>query len=545
MAAPALATRKLRAVNFERVSTDRQETERQRYDLEDNCEQYNLEVVDTVRMKISGPKVNTQEAWLQMLEGMKMPERDAMNLSALDRLFRPEDFAIIGQALQVFKDYKKVIVSTKEGLIEPWTPRGWQTCMEAVLQAGKELAELKRRTKGGRRKAHAENKPMNVAAPYGILYRDKYSRDAEGKAQYFYEDPAPASNGQTRREVVAMVFHWRADLRWRIGNIRAELNRLGILSAGYKGKGGKLVPPGAWGRSTVQQLLKNRHYIGEHWEGGKQVDVACPVFVDRATFDRAQEVTKDEKRRSNGRPARKNLLSTFLRCKYCGRRFRTTTGSNREQTYICGNVSRERKQLCKANTQVICSALDNLIFDLVWKHATDPDLLLANGQAYYDSLPKPTGLAQLQKEAEQLQAKMKRIQKMVKEGGLDYDEGMADIFAVKARIAEIEAQARAAGRILEPLPSIDVVRTTCKRIAAAGGKLKTFAERRPILDGLMEFTITWDRGIALIEGKVPVAAAASKCARGEHAPCTSVQCIPFQLKAEYKPDRNRWKNRAA
>ena len=528
----APAPKKLRVIEFKRVSTEKQDLERQQFDLADNRARYNLDPIRTVELKVSGTQVGTEEDWLRMIADMERPDNDGISLCALDRLFRPGDFRCM-MALQTMADNRKVIISAKdgEGLIEPWTRKGRQICYRAVTRAGEELNDLTDRIAGGRRKLHAQNKPMNTSAPYGILYRDKYSRDAEGKSQYFYEDPTPASNGQVRREVVVMIFHWRYELGWRMGTIQAELNRLGILSAGKKTRGGKLKAPGPWSRQTVRQLLANRHYIGEHWEGGKQIAVACPSFVTREVFDGAQEVTKHEKERANGRPPATHLLCGWLFCAYCGRRYTTRTGSNRSPAYMCGNFDyAARKQRCKLNSQVRCHAIEEAVWTLTWDHITNPDLLLRNARAYYDSLPKPTGAAKLEKELARLQIETGKIQRMVKAGAYDEDEGTAEIIANKERMRQIEAELKAAGSVMV-LPPAYAVKAACERIRAAGKNLTEFAERRPVLEGLVSFRITYDKGTFEIEGKVPVpASSAQKCNSGFSGTSTSMQYIPFNIR---------------
>ena len=351
---------------------------------------------------------------------------------------------------------------------------------------------------------------MNTSAPYGILYRDKYSRDEQGRRQYFYEDPAPSSIGASRREIVAMVYDWRYVNGWRIGTIQTELNRRGILSAGYKGKGGKWLPPGPWSRQTVRQMLMNGHYIGKHWEGGERIDVECPVFITREVFDGVDEMFKEEKMRSNGRPATKHLLAGFLRCKICGRRYRTVTGSGRPTCYTCGNFDyRLRKQICKANSQVLCHKIEEVVWRAVWAHITNAARLLANAQAYYDSLPPQSGAAKLERELAAVRSQMQRTQRMVRAGAYDEETGTAETLADKQRIAEIEAELRAAGSVMA-LPPAYTVKAVCDRIAAVEDEPKTFAERRPVLEKLVGFGVIYDKGIVEIEGKVPVPVA-SKC----------------------------------
>ena len=525
----APAPKKLNIIEFKRVSTDKQDLERQDYDLEQNRDQFGLNVLRTIGLKISGTQVGTAEDWQAMMADMAKSAIDGISLSAIDRLFRPKDFIAMA-ALQVFHDHRKVIVSTKEGYIEPWTDRGWETCMNAVMQAGKEWRELKRRVAGGRLKAHKQRKPMNTAPPYGILYRDKYSRDAEGKCQYFYEDLTPSSIGTPRREIVQMVFHWRAELGWRIVTIVHELNRRGILSAGYKAKGGKLVAPGPWTRETVRQMLRNRHYIGEHWEGAEQIDVVCPTFIEREVFRRAREMFQAEKLQSKGRPPIKHLLCGFLRCKYCGRLYRSLGALRRRATYYCGNFDyRWRKQICRQNQGVSCQAIDDVVWRVVWAHITDAKILLASAERHYNSLPGHQACAKLEQELKTVRSRMERMQRMVKAGAYDEAEGTREILADKQQIAEIEARLREAGSVIA-LPAAYIVAGSCDRIRSLAGQAETFAERRPVLEELVDFRVTYDRGVAEIEGKVPVVVPAYKCKGRQDAGRTYVQYIPFKIK---------------
>jgi DNA invertase Pin-like site-specific DNA recombinase len=532
MAAPAL--RKYRVDNFERVSTDRQETERQRFDLQDNVEQFNLEVSNTpVRLKISGTKVRTSPEWTRMIGRMKSPERDGINISALDRLFRPEDFAIIAEALEVFREYKKVIVSTKEGLIEPWTPRGWQICMEAVLQAGKELAELKRRTAGGRRKAHANHKPMNTEPCFGILYRDKYSRDAAGECQYFYEDPEPASTGRPRREIVDMIFQWRYVERLKIYRIVKRLNGLSILTGGKRKKDGSWQwAPGMWTRSTVIQLLQNRKYIGEHWEGGHKVDCACPQFISREIFAAVQasflvEKDPDDKQ---GRDSDTALLHTYLVCDRCKHRMNYHQRPNQKHVYRCMHVNYKTYKRACTMGQIQARIIEPVVFLAIWRHLTEPELLLENARAYYESLPARPAAAALEAELADVMARIERTAAMVRLGTYNFDKGNAEILDDQKRMAEIQAELRTAGAI--DLPAAHVIEGACRRIAQ--GKMpSTFDTQRPVLEKLLDLKVYYDGQSATITGKVPVPAGAAgegrKCKGRVNGDYTSTLFIPFKI----------------
>src|SRR5215831_5756340 len=103
----APAPKRLNIIEMMRVSTDKQDVKRQEYDLEWNREKYGLNVLWTIRLKISGTEVAFNEDVQQMTEALTRPGVDGISVSALDRLMRPKDYDI--SLLQVFHKYKKVI----------------------------------------------------------------------------------------------------------------------------------------------------------------------------------------------------------------------------------------------------------------------------------------------------------------------------------------------------------------------------------------------------------------------------------------------------
>jgi hypothetical protein len=412
-------------------------------------------------------------------------------------------------------------------MIEPWDRKGRQICLRAITRAGDELNDLTDRIAGGRRKLHAQNKPMNTTPCYGILYRDKYNRDESGKAQYFYEDMTPAIDGLSKREVVAMVFDWRYRQGWRVGSIVTGLNKRRILSSGYKAKGGVWVPPGPWTRATVLQLLRNRKYIGEHWEGGKRVHCPCPCFVDREVFEAVQKMTRAKK---PGRPPAKRLLCGYLECGPCQHKYQTLTGGGRRVAYLCGRKNRQRQFLCKANSQVPCHILDEVVFRAVWRHLTDAALFLRNVRAYYDSLPGKSEVIAMEKELATLAAKVSRLEDQIDQGAGDHQKAIARILACQTRMKELKTALKSAGSVAT-LPDEHVMRAALAEVANPDDEPESFEERRPILESLANLKMVYDKGHVEITGSVPVASCAHKCRGRFTDPSNSVQYIPFKIKA--------------
>jgi DNA invertase Pin-like site-specific DNA recombinase len=103
-----------RVIGVLRVSTDAQDTERQKADIERVAQAHGLAIHRTVPLDgVSGRKVRGNADMLRVLRDLKRPDIDGIAVSALDRLFRLdrfEDFAI----LDPFKDTGKMIYSAKE-----------------------------------------------------------------------------------------------------------------------------------------------------------------------------------------------------------------------------------------------------------------------------------------------------------------------------------------------------------------------------------------------------------------------------------------------
>ena len=484
---------RLNVIEMLRVSSDKQDVTRQEFDMEQNREDHHLNVLRTIRLKISGTLVMTHPEVQQMIAELSRPGVDAISISAIDRLFRPKDYESL-KMFDFFARNGKLIVSTKEGVVDPASDKGWDICIGAAQRAGAELRELKRRTNGGRKKSHARGLMCNGSACYGMVYVSRYERDAQGKAQYLKEDPVESSiPGLSKRQVVIDVFSWRHFHKMHTYAIVKRLNAAGIRSA----RGG------LWSRQTVIQMLKNSSYIGQHHEGDSVF--SCPKFIEMEVFQGVQEMFAEAKRHHNGRPTRQYLFSGLdFTCTPCGFRMISQAGSKRRCVppgYRCGNIEyKPHKRRCNA-PRVQQAKVETVGFSAIWRHMTQPELLLANAQAYYDSLPKH-GTAKLELELADVTRRMERTQRMVRMGAMDEDKGITDILTDKQRITEIQGELRAAGSVLT-LPPLYAVEAAMRRIAE-GPEPQTFAERRPVLEKVVDLKVRYFEGTLNIEGKVPV-----------------------------------------
>jgi hypothetical protein len=175
---------------------------------------------------------------------------------------------------------------------------------------------------------------------------------------------------------------------------------------------------------------------------------------------------------------------------------------NHHPNYICGNiVYKPFQRICHAPL-VQAAKLDSIAWRAIWRHITQPALLLANARAYYDSLPGSQRAAQLARELAELTGQIERTQRMVRSGAMDEDEGTALILADRQRRAEIQSELRAAGCVLT-LPAEHVVAAGMRGISD-GAEPDTFDERRPVLEKLVDLKFHYYDGDLEIEGKVPI-----------------------------------------
>jgi hypothetical protein len=501
MAMPSTATARTRVLEFERVSTDQQELKRQAADLRRNREQHGLETLRVFSVKISGTRVMTHEDVQRMYRELSDVNVDGVSVSAIDRLFRPRDFQQISDVLQFFHANKKVIVSTVEGYVEPWTANGWTTCMTAAMKAGSEWHELKRRCDGGRVSTREEKKACAVNPTYGLQYINKHRADDDGNAQYFIEDTTPTNvAGITRRQIIEMIFDLRYEHKMSPAAIARKITATGVLTPGRKRNDGTWkLKPGIWKAETIRDMLQNRHYCGEHWEAGTLVDCACPIFIERWKFDAVQKMWSAQL--GNGRPAATHLLSSFLFCSECGRRLKVYGGEKKR--YYCKANETVEVRCSRDLKSIFCHKIEEVVWQTFWKILTQPDLLLRQAERYYESLPKADGLKELRDKVKTLQREIEDTQYMVKKGAYDRKKGVAEIIEAQQQIAQIEAEMRKIGNVVS-LPTKKQVEAGLREIADPEAQPETFSDRRPILENVSDFKCTWDGEFVAIEGAIPV-----------------------------------------
>jgi DNA invertase Pin-like site-specific DNA recombinase len=161
-----------RVIGLLRVSTDAQDLARQRMDVQRVIASHGLQLIRTEEAGgVSGRHVQQDPQFQSIFKDLRRADVAGIAVSALDRLFRPDyysDFAILDH----FRANKKLIFSSKEGVLDPSSDAGFMMSLMSGAQAGMEWRELRRRTSQGKEVKRLEGKhPDNSRSlPRGIGY---------------------------------------------------------------------------------------------------------------------------------------------------------------------------------------------------------------------------------------------------------------------------------------------------------------------------------------------------------------------------------------
>jgi DNA invertase Pin-like site-specific DNA recombinase len=382
-----------------------------------------------------------------------------------------------------------------EGLFEDSpTGRFMLTQMAAAAEfIGEKIIEDSKR---GTREALAEGRLTHGSAPFGYKYIDK--REPNGQRLEKTGDPK-------HTETIESAFGWRTVEKIGFAAIARRLNKKGLLSA----------KDGTWGKVTVRQLIVNPTYKGEHLR--QEIIVPCPAYVSKVLWETAQRVNEECRLKNQGRPQVRNLylFTTYLWCDKpgCGHRCGTNPGYRKgykpRPYYRCNNVEwKPYKRRCDASG-VFQNVIEPKGWSAIWGLLTDPERLLAQGNAYYDKLGSAdsAGSAELEAERTRLDNAIKSTQEMAQAGAMASSKAIADIKRFQKRIAEITDELLALGRV-RPLPTLAQAKAGLREILDVRNEPKTYEERRPILDKIIDLRLGYYKGSLTITGKVPIASAA-------------------------------------
>lgn len=302
-----------------------------------------------------------------LIDKVVIYDPDRLSRKLMNQLLVSEEIEKYAELLFVNGDYQK----TPEGMLF-YQMRG------AIAEF--EKAKINERMSRGRREKAKQGKVVKDVKVYGYIF----NRDTEELEIY-----------QTEARIVQHIFDLFTDPKGRVKGIN------GI--AYYLSE--KCVPTkrgGVWHRQTVRQILMNETYAGvfyhnkwntegmlaNKYRGDEEkvsmkvrpreewIPVQCPAIIERETFDYAQKLLKESRRRWAGSPKRVYLLSGLVRCGDCGntmtgRRSKNWGKYSTEYTDV-KNTAGAKKRGC--GKRIGYEELDNF----VWK--TFVHLILTRGE---------------------------------------------------------------------------------------------------------------------------------------------------------------------
>ena len=394
-----------------------------------------------------------------------------------------------------FKQYG-VKLDFVEGLFEDSpTGRFMLTQMAAAAEfIGEKIIEDSKR---GTREALEEGRLTHGSAAFGYKYINKREPNGQRLEKTGYPKHAVT---------IENAFEWRALEKMSFYSIAKRLNEKGLLSA----------HGGTWGKVTVRQMVENPTYKGEHLRQG--IIVPCPAYVSKVLWEAAQRVTEECRQRHQGRPQTRNLylFTGLLYCDDerggCGHRCGTNPGFRKgykpHPFYRCNNIEWKPYQRRCPAPQVYQDIIEPAGWNAIWGLLTDPERLLAGGNAYYDKLTQAdsAGFADLEAEQTRLNNAILSTQEMAQFGAMDSRKAIADIKRFQKRVDEITDELLALGRVRQ-LPPLAQAKAGLREIIE-GPEPETYEERRPILDKIIDPRLDYYRGNLKITGKVPIPSAA-------------------------------------
>ena len=170
-------------------------------------------------------------------------------------------------------------------------------------------------------------------------------------------------------DIIKRIYHMLADQKLTCKKVAQALNDEGIPTYSIKNSHLKRKKAKCWISAAIRQLVKYEIYKGTYTFGKKSKDPNRKIpfivesIVDEDTWNKAQEVLKENNITSKRNSKREYLLTGKIRCSLCGKTF-TGLEYRGYRYYICSNFKFKNNSdptKCK-NTLIRADAIENEIW---------------------------------------------------------------------------------------------------------------------------------------------------------------------------------------
>jgi DNA invertase Pin-like site-specific DNA recombinase len=452
-----------------RVSTDAQDTARQRRDLQRLTERYGLIVMRTLELHgVSGTKTLDNSEVQQLLGDLDDPSIDGLAVSSIDRLLRPKRFQTFG-VFDRFVDLKKVIWSQAEGYADPATDEGYDTCIGAASRAGSEWRRLIQRVRDGKEESRlAKGNPDGPRTlPRGLLHSKETG--------------------------------WAYD-QAETGRI-AEIFRLCAEGLSYRAIASTV--GGGWTHAGVRSTLRNRvwrdgtrTYSANAIRSTALVQKVIEPLIPAELFDAAQREL-DGRKESWGRSKRpRRFLAAGLLSCACGASWYLRAAGIKDATrkkdyYYCSTGFSGRGPRCGARS-FQREAVDQTITEMMQTTLCSEAVLLPVLTEAFREKPRQGGPS-TEAAIRKLEAKRERIVELRADGAISREECAKRLSAVDGELYNLR-RAQAPERAPSGMDPRRIFRELIG-IFARFGKL-AFADQRQLLEEAI-------RTITIVDGAIP------------------------------------------
>src|SRR5271169_5460361 len=343
-----------------------------------------------------------------------------------------------------------------------------------------ERAQIAERSRRGKRH-RARQGSINVlsGAPYGY----RYVRKSDTSAAYYEVIESEAA-------VVRRVYQAYTQQGLSINAIAHRLNEEQVSTRTGTTR---------WERSTVWGLLCNPAYRGRACYGKTElrprqritrplrkrqglasrdsanherprtdwIEIAVPALVSEATFDLAQEQREKNKRHSPRRTIEPTLLQGMLVCERCGYAlYRTSTQTSARKLYyyrcLGSDAYRHLRGAVCDNPPVRQDHLDAVVWKELVRLLEDPSVLQEELNRRLEAArkadPRKPREELLQREQARLDKSMDRLLNA-------YQEGLASLEQLRARMPELRQQQQALQAERQSLEAASADQAHCMRLA--------------------------------------------------------------------------------